>query len=398
MSLVVGMSVPNDSSVIAGLLFTAISTILLVSSYVSKITHAKIIHKLLQMEETNYELTEVVIALNEKVYSMNSKWKRKYASVKDKITTLCAKDDIETFQTTMEFQDTMNCEEFVNVKEKLASIETSITSFHEKYDALRQKMNEMDTSLNCLERCPSDFNELLQLLNKIDDSVSNEMNDVRLELASYNERIQMDAECNGKNRQDMNKLTDTVTLALKSIDETTSAMEQVTTRVDILEKDTMYAYGKCVRHTTMGYGSIASPVVDGNIYILFDYSPFVNEDGDRSRFNSTEVKCSDITIEPRKSRKAHDNDLFSVKRKDLADAFIRGTFTRNNEYLRILGVHNVDKFGMGSVSSREFANGIEISALADLDTETNCLILHPHENCTIVRVRTFFDRLSVYTG
>jgi hypothetical protein len=369
MSLVVGMSVPNDFSVIEALFYT-MTTFLLVSLYVSEITHAKIIHKLIYLEETNHELTEVVVELNEKMHTMNSKWKQKYWSLKNKITKLrdATKEDFETFQTAMDFQDTMNCEEFVNVKESIATIETTMT-FREKY------MNERP-----------ELHDLLQLLNRIDDSISNDMNDVRLELVSCNERIQMETESNGETRLEVRNLNESIVMSL-------NMMEHVIERVDVLEKDTMYAYGKCVLHTSMGYGNIASPVVDGNIHVLFDYPPFIVEN--HSPIN---VKCSDITIKPRKSRKAHPQDIFRIQQDGL-EILIRGFWKLSDKEQLMCSCGIIcDEFGYGYTSNGQYkVNNIQnLSVLSNLDTESTCLLRN--DKCTIVRVKTFCTQLNDYTG
>jgi hypothetical protein len=379
MSLVVyGMSVPIDSfHVIVGavlLCYTVVSILLIVSLNVSVVTRLKIINKLIQLEETNHDLTEVVIALNEKVYNMNSKWKRKHVSLKDKITTIrdSLKADIETFQTAMDFQDTMNCEEFVNVKEKI----TCMVDYVNKIADLHPKMNGHP-----------ELNELLQLLNRIDDSVSNEMNDLRLELASCHERIQLYAECNGKNKQDISKLNETVT-ALKSIETTT---DQITARVTDIEHSNVYAYGKCVLHKTLGYGSISSPVVDGNIYVLFDYA--------RTTLN---VKCTTITVEPRKTRTVHPMDVFRIQNKVeciYITGVVMGRMEEANrcicdELLRCRHELICDK--SGNNRSRNDSYCFNISALTNLDIEFSIELRKTEYK--FVRVRTFCDVLNDYTG
>jgi hypothetical protein len=378
MSLVVyGMSVQNNSfHVIVGavlLFYTAASTLLVFAFYSSEIIRAKIIDKLIQLEETNHDLTDVIVALNEKVYKMNSKWKRKHVSLKNKITTTCdsLKEDIETFQTAMDFQDTMNCEEFVNVKEKI----TCMVDYVNKIADLHPKMNGPE------------LNELLQLLNKIDASVSNDMNDLRLELASCHERIQLYAECNGKNKQDISKLNETVT-ALKSIETTT---DQITARVTDIEHSNVYAYGKCVLHKTLGYGSIASPVVDGNIYVLFDYA--------RTTLN---VKCTTITVEPRKTRNVHSMDVFRIQNK-VECIYITGVVVGRmeecngricDELLRCR--HEVICDKSGNNRRRNDSHCFNISALTNLDIESSCVI--GNTEAKFVRVRTFCDVLNDYTG
>jgi hypothetical protein len=88
--------------------FYIISGIVLVwtvSFYVSEeLKYKKIVDKLIQLEEGHYDLTEVIVAINEKVYKMNSKWKRKYVGLKNKIT---GSPEHET-PSTIDFVDACN--------------------------------------------------------------------------------------------------------------------------------------------------------------------------------------------------------------------------------------------------------------------------------------------------
>jgi len=229
---------------------------------------------------------------------------------------------------------------------------------------------------NC-ER-PNELYELLQLLNRIDDSVSNDMNDVRLELVSCNERIQMESESNGETRLEVRNLNESIVMSL-------NMMEHVIERVDILEKDTKYTYGKCVLHTSMGYGNIASPVFDGNIHVLFDYQ-FENQ-------SPINVKCSDITIKPRKSRKAHPQDIFLVKPTGLPDILIRGSWIQFQDNITCRNCYICDKSGQGITVAQHI---ISLSVLSDLDNESNCVM--DNVKCTIVRVKTFCTQLNDYIG
>ena len=179
-------------------------------------------------------------------------------------------------------------------------------------------------------------------------------------------------------------------------------IDALNTRMDALELSSKWSYGKCVLHNTLGYGSIASPVVDGNIYVLFDYGPACDVNVNTEPIH---VKCTDITIEPRKSRRGHPNDIFRIKEiKSKQEILIRGSFqfqiprteiqACKQVMLRMPDVRecNFDAFS----SSKPYGGSIQdISILSDLDIESRCTGKYNTE-CTIVRVRTFCDQLNDY--
>ncbi len=176
-------------------------------------------------------------------------------------------------------------------------------------------------------------------------------------------------------------------------------IEALNTRMDALELSSKWSYGKCVLHNKFGYGSIASPVVDGNIYVLLDYGKY---GGGAIVVN---VKCTDITVEPRKSRKAHTNDIFRIKEiNSKREIFIRGgshfqTCLSELHTCRtvMLQINDVRECSFDSpFSPKPFHDGIYgISILSNLDIESSCTAPGLTE-CTIVRVRTFCDLLNDY--
>jgi hypothetical protein len=187
-------------------------------------------------------------------------------------------------------------------------------------------------------------------------------------------------------------------------------IEALNTRMDALELSSKWSYGKCVLHNKFGYGIIASPVVDGNIYVLLDYARFNYERCTSDESGVTvvvNVKCTDITVEPRKSRKAHTNDIFRIKEiESKREIFIRGGFYSPNCRLSELHTCRTVMLQIKDVIEcsfdppygykGSFPNGIhDISILSNLDIESSCTAPGLTE-CTIVRVRTFCDQLNDY--
>lgn len=179
-------------------------------------------------------------------------------------------------------------------------------------------------------------------------------------------------------------------------------IDALNTRMDALELSSKWSYGKCVLHNKFGYGSIASPVVDGNIYVLFDYGPSCDVNLNTEPIH---VKCTDITIEPRKSRRGHPNDIFRIKEiKSKQEIRITGSFQLQTYRPDLQACQQVMlRCNFNALSPQP--NGIQpyggliqdISILSDLDIESRCTCGHNTE-CTIVRVRTFCDQLNDYTG
>lgn len=110
-------------------------TILLCSFYTSGNTTTKIIDKLIHLEENQHDLTELIMR-------MDSTWKKKRSILKNKMATL---------------------------KENMVSIETSIHEVNEMPD-LHQKLMEMETVMNYLQRCPSEMTDLQQKMDCMETS------------------------------------------------------------------------------------------------------------------------------------------------------------------------------------------------------------------------------------